>query len=800
MIRRLQLVACLIAVISVEVMAQNTGSLAGEILGVNKEPLYGTNIQLLGTRLGASSNQEGKFKIPDVPEGNYQVNISAVGYEGIKRTVAISAGKAQNVSFLLYEKTNELSEVEVFGERDRQPEKLQSITRLPLKPSDQIQSISIISEELINQQGALSIIDATRNVTGVYAFATYGNRRESLGGRGFRGLPILKNGVRVHSDFRGQGILSDMQGVESIQVIKGVNAITQGAGTDLGSPGGVINIVSKTPKYYSGGFVSFRAGSFGQTRPVFDVYGPIGAAKNLAYRFNGAFEKTGNFRKGVSMERIYFNPSLEWMPDEKTQITLEMDYFNDSRTPDQGTIALSEDEYSIFDLPFDRFLGFDSDRSITKNTTFAARFKRDLPNNLAVRVAYFHSNLELSEISSYTSPRGIVGLPTQYRARSMSRSGRTDKNSVLQFDLMGKDVPTGRLKHTFQVGMDLGTNYLELPSYSSAAIDTINVFENISNKLESAPSFELQNTTASDALRVGLMAQDVISLTRWLRTVIGFRYSIVESKASNANEIVRNSGFTPQLGLLVRVKDGFNLFASYTNVFNPRTAAVVDKEGATLGNERTDQFEVGLKSDWLDNRLRFNLTLFQTNNRNMNLRAFEKDENGVVVEMPYYIKGGNDERKGVETEIMGRINEKWEIVAGYAYINAKYKEHTTFVSGSSPHNTPNHTFNIWTYYTFRNGLVKGLSLGAGAYHIGERPINDWTTSGANFHDITPGLKPYNLKAYTLVNLVGSYSVKRYGFRVQVNNIFDQKGYDAYRTSYINPVAPRNLSGAITYTF
>jgi len=760
----------------------------------------GTNIQLLGTRYGASTNQDGRFEITDVPEGNYLVSISAVGYEGIKRPVSIKAGGPQKVSFYLYEKAQELSEVEVFGARDRQPEKLESITRLPLKPSDQIQSISIISEELINQQGALSIIEATRNVTGVYAFATYGNKRESLGGRGFRGLPLLKNGVRVHSDFRGQGILSDMQGVESIQVIKGVNAITQGAGMDLGSPGGVINIVSKTPKYYNGGNVSLRVGSFGQVRPAFDVYGPFGETRNVAYRFNGAFERTDGFRKGVSMERIYFNPSLEWMPDEKTQITLEMDYFNDSRTPDQGTIALSEDEYSIYDLPFDKFLGFVDDRSVTKNTTFAARFKRDLPNNLAVRAAYFHSDLDLSEISSYTSARGVPGMPAEYRSRTMSRSGRKDKNSVFQFDMMGNEVPTGQLKHTFQVGMDLGTNFLELPTYSSAAIDTINVFEHINNKLKNRPDFELLNTTTSDELRLGLMAQDVISVTEWLRAVVGFRYSVVESKASNANEITRNSGFTPQLGFLVRVKEGLNLFASYTNVFNPRTAAVVDKNGDALGNERTDQYEVGLKSDWLDNRLRFNLTLFQTNNRNMNLRAFEKDENGAVVQMPYYIKGGNDERKGIETEIMGRIRENWEIVAGYAYINAKYKEHTTFVSGSSPHNTPNHTFNVWTYYTFRNGWVKGLSLGAGAYHIGERPVNDWTTSGANFHDITPGLKPYNLKPYTLVNLVGAYSYKRYGFRVQVNNVFDEKGYDAYRTSYINPVAPRNFSAAVNYTF
>ena len=84
-----------------------------------------------------------------------------------------------------------------------------------------------------------------------------------MGSRGYRGIPILKNGVRVNSDFRGTGILTDAAGIDNIQVLKGVAAITQGVATDIGSPGGVINIVTKSPKFYSGGNVSFRTGSWG---------------------------------------------------------------------------------------------------------------------------------------------------------------------------------------------------------------------------------------------------------------------------------------------------------------------------------------------------------------------------------------------------------------------------------------------------------------------------------------------------------------------------------------------------------
>src|SRR5690606_26429754 len=185
---------------------------------------------------------------------------------------------------------SELDEVEVFGSRYKRPDKIEALTRLPLAPYEQIQSISIISDKLIAQQGNLTIADATKNVPGVYTFATYGNKRESMSSRGFRGIPILKNGVRVHSDFRGTGILTDMQGVDNIQVLKGAASVTQGVATDLGSPGGVINIVTKTPKYYFGGEITTRVGSYGQVRPTFDIFGPVNDSETVAFRLNGAFE------------------------------------------------------------------------------------------------------------------------------------------------------------------------------------------------------------------------------------------------------------------------------------------------------------------------------------------------------------------------------------------------------------------------------------------------------------------------------------------------------------------------------
>jgi iron complex outermembrane receptor protein len=320
------------------------------------------------------ANEEGFFQLNTIKTGDIELQASAVSFKTQTITLTLTSSGLKNILITLLPDAS-LDQVEVFGRRNSHLDKFEALTRLPLEPYEQIQCISVISEKLIENQGALTISEATKNVPGVYTFATYGNKRESMSSRGFRGIPILKNGVRIHSDFRGVGVLTDMQGVDNIQVLKGASSITQGVATDLGSLGGVINIVTKTPKYRFGGQVSQRIGSYGQARTTVDVYGPANEKGNVAYRINGAVERADSFRDGVSSQRFYVNPSFQWKVDDKTKVTIELDHFYDSKTPDVGTVNLAEnDTNAIYDLPYDQFLGFENDRSVTKNTTYAVRF------------------------------------------------------------------------------------------------------------------------------------------------------------------------------------------------------------------------------------------------------------------------------------------------------------------------------------------------------------------------------------------------------------------------------------------
>ena len=777
-------------------MAQNI-TLRGKVVDSHNDPIPFTNIKVEDIRIGTATDMDGRFEL-SLPQGSYTIIASSIGYEKRNITVDLTPDYSKELLIRLSESNEALSEIEVFGNRYEHPDKIEALTRLPLEPYNQIQSISIISEKLIEQQGNLTISEATKNVPGVYTFATYGNRRESMSSRGFRGIPILKNGVRVHSDFRGVGILTDMQGVDNIQVLKGTAAITQGVATDLGSPGGVINLVTKTPRYEFGGNVSLRGGSFNSFRPTFDVYGPLNEQKNLAFRINGAYATADSYRDMVSSERFYLNPSLEWMIDDKSTLTLEMDYLDDTRTPDMGTVNLGEiSENAIYDMPHDVFLGFENDYSDTRNATYSVRLNRKLTDKLDLRAAFYHSHLHLEEeAASLGRVIEVAGEPMyNLRTRGYSASSRKDDNSVLQLDLVGDEIQTGGLTHTFQVGADYRTNSYSTVTQTVGAVDQINIYEPIDHSLPNNLELGPEQVASADSRAIGLVAQNVTTFNPWLKTFLGIRYS--HTKTTTDIEETTNNAVNPLAGIILSPLRNVNVFGSYTNSSYPRTSALLDVNGKELGSERFDQLEAGIKTNWLDSRLRFNLTLFKINNKDINLPVY--DENWV--ETGFYQKGGNDERKGLEVELTGRILPNLEVITGYSYIDAKYKEHTSYVYNSAPLNTPKHTFNAYINYTFNQGAFEGLSLGGGAYYTGKRPINDWSAGAVTHEGIVPNVKPFDVDAYTLVNLQASYPINaNWTVRVLANNIFDEIGYNAYRTRFINQTDPRNFAAILQYNF
>lgn len=695
-----------------------------------------------------------------------------------------------------------IEEVELFGEKSKQPEGLEAITRMPLKPRDQIQSISVISYKVIEGLGGLTVTDVAKNIPGVTQFGSYGGTRESMSIRGYRGVPVLKNGVMMDSDFRTAGMLTDMQGIESVQVIKGSAAVTQGIGDGLGSAGGVINVVTKTPKFINQTNVGFRYGSWDFYRPTFDFQKVLDSEGKVAVRLNAAYQDNNSFRAYVKTDRIYVNPSVAFRPDNKTEIVLEMDYMHNNTTPDRGTVNLSTgDVNALYEMPKGKFLGFATDNAETETFNFSTTAIRKLTDKLKLRVAYMNSSYDFTNIGASI---GAGNAATNYavRARSLAKSTRQDKNQVLQVDLIGADIKTGFLKHTFQLGLDWKQADVTTTSFKAKNVDQINVLQDISNYLPSSVdglNFELAaSNPIVNALSstVGLMAQDVLTVNKYVKAHLGIRYS----RLNGVSKDLAKEAWNPSLGIMLSPVENVNVFGSYTTTTSLRSANNPLENGGTVGPSKTSQWEAGVKSDWLGERLRFNVTLFDIKTDNLSYSVLNSAGNATG----YFGLAGELRRKGMEIELIGRILPNLQVMTGWAYVDAKYKDSPAFVEGSAPLNTPKHTANGWLNYKFNDGLLRGLDVGAGIYYVGERPVDDYTQKTFNNgHDlsVTPGLKPFMMKEYTTVDAQIGYTYKKVGIRAFFNNIFDAVGYSSYfRGGYIDQIQPRNFAVQLNYKF
>ena len=765
----------------------------GKVTDEYSKPIQGAKVVIEDNGKFTRTNEEGIYQTQPIARGNYLLTIETPDGTYHTEQVGVSEDKNSEYNYQT-SKIHNLEAVEIVGEQNKVPKGLEQITRLPIDIFDNVQNISIITNQLIEEQGVLTITDAVKNIPGVTKFASYGTNKESMTIRGYRGTPVLKNGVRMDSDFRTASAIADMSGVESIQVIKGSAAITQGIGNDLGSAGGVINVITKTPQFVKKADLGLRTGSWLNTRLQYDLQTYTGKKQQVGFRLAGAFQGGKGYKDVVRNNRIYIHPAVTWRPDNKTDIIMEMDYLRDRATPDRGTVNLAPDSIeTLYDMK-KKFTGFKDDLVKSDNITYSIRAERKLSNHISARVGFFNSyytsDQQGATISLFKEAGSIV---YNKRNRGIGRSYRKDYNSTLQVDLLGREIKKGIVEWSWQVGYDHNIGKVETRSATGIKnIDVIDVYQDIDNSNVNTHStfdktkLELGDAVKSNNFFYGFMTQQHVSISEYVKLIGGLRWSYSKSN--------KESVLDPVAGIMISPLKNINVFGSYTTTSNLRSSANPLADGGTVGISRTHQYEIGAKSLWLDERLSANITFFKANNKNLSYQLY--DENQVATGL--YGLAGNLKREGVEIEVSGQPTKDLQVMAGYAYTHAYYESSPAYMDGSAPMNTPKHTTNAWVRYRFSKSVVKGLSLGAGVYYVGKRPVNEYTKKTA-VHNTIPGVKYFDMPAYTTLDMQIGYKRNKFEYYLYLNNITNALGYTSYyRGGYINPIEPFNFSVQVNF--
>ena len=217
--------------------AATTGTILGRVQDAKTgEALVGVNVHVLGTVRGSSTDMQGRFEIPNMPPGQYEIEASMISYKPvILKSVGVLPDKTTTVEFQLEEKPIELNPIVVLGGKIEQ------------RQDEAPVSLSVIDRREIEQRNPTNLVEALETAAGVNFIGDQINIRGSTGytfGAGNKVL-LLLDGVPVYQSDTGQfnwDMLPPLD-IEQIEILKGAGSTLWGAS----ALGGVVNVITKAP-------------------------------------------------------------------------------------------------------------------------------------------------------------------------------------------------------------------------------------------------------------------------------------------------------------------------------------------------------------------------------------------------------------------------------------------------------------------------------------------------------------------------------------------------------------------------
>lgn len=815
------------------VFAQQTTEVRGRVTDENKQPLIGVDVVLEGTSIGVSTNDKGFYELRNVPVGKQTIVFSYLGFQTLKIRTDVApnpSGTHTHLDVQLSEELTALQEVEVIGRKESSYKNTNSFigTKTASALKEVPQSVGYVTKELILDQGATTVNEVVKNISGVNQNSSYNDFSiRGFRATGNRNSGNLLNGMRAQTSLWKQSSLAN---IERVEVIKGPASALFGNA----APGGVINRVTKKPLFENKNSITVGVGSWNTLKTYGDFTGPLNPKKTLLYRLNLGYEKTDSFRDLQGSESIIAAPSFSYIPNEKTHINVDFVYQNFNGKIDRGQSVPADG--NVYSTPISRSLSAANDflKENTLNTTIALTHK--FSDHISLNAIYLNSsysedmlehtqaNLYYKQIGNganafrYADPNKVMMTANQRKRYFANNSFNTYFNF---------NFNTGILKHKLLVGYDYfiseqkaGSSSISAQGYlSKDKTKVVNTYTTTANVLAGSvqtpttnvPVFDLYDPIAGNAYKDiskyiwkqntlnpyeeyshGVYVQEQIDISI-VKLLIGLRqewFTEILNKETTKEISRQTSAFIPRVGLVVEASENINLYSTWVKGFQPQGANIQsdpDRYGGPFDYMKSELYEVGLKTEWFNKRLSATLAIFkitQENSLEQSPKAGKADWRVPV----------DEESNGFELDVAGQILPNFSVVANYAYTDArivKLKEEGAIkdLNVQRP-STPRHAANLWTKYIFENGSLKGLGAGIGVSYASERlgQVGRRATA-ASYPD------------YTLLNAVLYYKVKDVQLQLNVNNVLNRtywiSGYDNLRNF---PGAPRNINASVTYRF
>jgi catecholate siderophore receptor len=625
-----------------------------------------------------------------------------------------------------------------------QAKKSVSATKTETPLSDVPQSVTVVTQEQMRDSAVQSIADAVRYVPGLTASQGEGNR-DAINFRG--------NGVTT-GDFYLDGVRDDIQtyrdlyNIDRLEVLKGPNGMIFGRG----AAGGAINRVSKEAGWDAVRELQLSYAGYNQKRASIDV--GQGLSDSVAFRLNAVDEQSDSYRHGVSLHRYGVNPTFTFAPDEKTKITLGVEYFNDKRTGDRGIPSIGDGTnnrpYRISD--YAKFYG-SADLSHNQTETYAgnALIEHAFSDAFTLR-----NRTRYADYDKYYQNVYAAGSVNNERVALGAYYDATQRqNFINQTDAIFKFNTVG-IQHEFLAGVEIvkqNTDAQHLLTSLNVKNDKYSDNLYVSNSaltvdvnhptLTGGLNFNIPNRKIqSDVSVLGVYLQDQIKLNDYVTTVLGIRqdrfnndFERTDWKTTNPVGEEFQSDKTqfltsPRAGLIIKPSANVSLYGAYSLSYVPRSGDQLVSLASGLDSLKPEKFtnhELGIKVDITPE---FNLTLATYLLKRQNVLAdSNKPSEAILLD--------GQQTRGIELGVAGKATERWSVFGGYAYQDAEILSQQITSSGkvlkgSDVSQTPKHSFSLWNRYDFNPEWGVGLGVIARSSMYASTPTETASTLLAGY--------------------------------------------------------------------
>lgn len=673
---------------------------------------------------------------------------------------------------------------------------------------DTPRTVKVITQRQIEERGATSVEDVLRTTPGV----TLGTGE---GGTPFGTRPYIRgfeaafstavDGVRT----RGRTTYESFN-LETIEINMGSDGVTAGAGAAAGS----INMTTKDPR--EGETFQNFSGTVGNAEHKRTTYdGNFAINEDVTARINLMWQDSGvPGSKHVEDNKWGVAPAFSWRMGDASKLTFKLQHVHESGVPgarmpfanaawnnnshlpgwaDYGSGTPDDPYLPLEHLDRNNFYGvLGRDFRDSNNTAVNLKFEHEFANGLTMTsvASWLQTDVKMAIMRPAVSVAGGRFVVNRNGNGGVRYSNRGTDTATFTTNFSGEFDWAG-LGHSVSFGVEAardrvrnGSTPVAVTTPNGTPLFNPNPWDPFIVTGDFGP---LGAPVTTDTRAVYLF--DTVTINDQWKVNGGIRvedFRIDNGQSLSWGDVL----FDYQLGLMYKPLPNTTIYASYNTTSSPPGACAnqggsncpsesLNPSTITTKAEKTENFEVGVKHDLFDGDLSLTAAVFSTEKRNQRVA----DENG-----DYTLNVGSSRGRGFDLGVGGRVTDRWSIVAGYSYLDAKVTDggpnFAEANTGNRPINTAEHTFALWSTFA----VNEKFTIGGGANYVSMKYVNPENT--------------YAVPAFWRVDAMAAYKFNDHAtLQVNVNNLFDETYFDSSHVGSFATLQPgRSITGRINVSF